>query len=113
SACSASSAFNVAFFHRLSEHVPDAQLSLTRESAAAIKIRQHEEGRRDPGVSVRSAARCREIHGIDEVRSIGDVVDIQEELQCVPARDLAPPACPNIGLEVIGPSRTVAPAVEL
>src|SRR5207248_820780 len=59
SACSASSAFNVAFFHGLSEHVPDAQLSLTRESAAAIQIRQHEESRRDSGVSVRTAARCR------------------------------------------------------
>src|SRR5438034_11797312 len=107
SACSASSAFNVAFFHRLSEHVPDAQLSLTRESAAAIQIRLHEEGRRDPGVSVRSAARCREIHGIKEFRSIGDVVDVQEDLQRIPPCELAAPACPNIGLEVIGPSRTV------
>src|SRR5438876_609361 len=93
------------------EGVPDAQLSLTRESAAAIKIRQHEEGIRDPGVSVRTAAG--DIHRIDEVRAVGDVVDVQEDLQRVPPCDLAPPACPNVGLEVIGPSRTVAPTVEL
>src|SRR5439155_4670000 len=52
-------------------------------------------------------------HGTVEVRAVRDVADVQEQLERLLPPNLMVPASPDIGLEVIGPSRTVALAVEL
>src|SRR5882724_5724909 len=70
-----------------SEDEPESYLRLPWESPAAPQIRQHEERRREPAVRI---GRRRVV----EVRSVGDVEDVQEHLQRLLPSDLASPPCP-------------------
>src|SRR6185312_3545520 len=94
------------FQSRPSEREPDAELRLPREATSSIQVRQHEERRRKTLIAV---ADDRQI----EVRTVGDVEDVEEQLQGLVLLHLEMPPRAHVGLEIGGTTRAVALAREL
>ena len=76
------------------------------EAAATPKCGEPEERRRGPFIRVRGS------RGFP-VRAVGDVEDVQEELERSVSSQASPPARADIELEVIGSEGAVAPALVL
>ncbi len=87
----------------LLEHVPHPELCLAREAAAAAQVGQHQERRRDPLIAGR----------ILEIRPVGQVEHVEEDLDRLPSWHAASPAGPQVDLEVIRAEGAVLAALVL